>query len=117
MDVTSNVQREYIIIWLGPNHDDDYHKLNQLVHSLKIFSKTDECIKYINNDHETSDKKIFLRISGSLVHDIPILHALPQIDSIYVCCDNKFHSCRCVKLLKRVQAFKTSVNTVCILLR
>jgi tetratricopeptide (TPR) repeat protein len=103
MDVKSNVQREYIIIWLDPNHDDDYHKLSQLVHSLKIFSKTDECINYINIHHQTLDEKIFLRISDSLAHDIPILHALPQINSIYVCYDNNSKYDQWIKEWRKVK--------------
>ncbi|CAF3826710.1 unnamed protein product [Rotaria sp. Silwood1] len=92
---TSCIIQNYLIVWLDANIDivnnDNYRSiitiLQQIVNSVNIFTTINECIDFIQN---IKNETIFLIISGLFGQTvISIIHEIPQINSIYIFCENK----------------------------
>ncbi|CAF1330873.1 unnamed protein product [Didymodactylos carnosus] len=87
----------YFILWLNTNsgEDTDYqNSVSQLCNALdvsKIFNNADECIDYIT---DICDEKVHFIVSIAFLDQIiPLIHELPQIDSIYILNLNKKIEC------------------------
>jgi tetratricopeptide (TPR) repeat protein len=82
------------VIWLDANAEKKPKKfertktrIRRIVNYLKPFNDVDECIAYIT---DMKDEKIFFIVSGKYGKKIlPVIHDLPNIESIYIFCLDK----------------------------
>jgi hypothetical protein len=83
------------LIWLDSNIDENNSEdcrktiaqLRRVVNSVNIFTNEEQCLAFLT---EKKDEKACMLISGSLgQHIIPQVHDMPQVDSIFIFCDNK----------------------------
>jgi tetratricopeptide (TPR) repeat protein len=88
-----NVQN-FLLIWLDTNIDvlnnqdccNTITQLRQVVNTVNTFTNADRCLDFIV---EIKEEKVFMIISGALGEImVPSIHDMPQIDSIYVFCQN-----------------------------
>ncbi|CAF1147703.1 unnamed protein product [Didymodactylos carnosus] len=83
-----------LIVWLDANIDKTEDnlllktKLRSVINYLKMFDNTAECVSFITTIRE---EKVFLIVSGSLSEEtIPRIHLMPQLESIYIFCHDKW---------------------------
>ena len=90
LQMTQNV----VFIWLDANIDEssnDYQNIIRYirddVNNIKTFTDSEQCIQFL----ETKvDIKVCMTISGSLGQKVvPCIHNLPQVDSVFIFCNNK----------------------------
>jgi hypothetical protein len=90
----SRIVEDFIVIWLdsaineiNENTESSINQLQHIVHTIKTFRDSDQCIDFIT---DVKYEKVFLIISGSLGHKlVPLIENITQINSIYILCRNK----------------------------
>lgn len=64
-----------------------FPELRKIVRTIKQFTDTEQCIKFMMN---IKDEKIFLIVFDSIGQIIvPQIHQMPQVDAIFVFCRNE----------------------------
>ena len=84
----------YRLVWVDGNFNasdgDCQNTLQQLravVNDVQVFTESDACENFLR---EVTEEKVFVITSGSLGKDlISRIHSLPQVDTIYIFCDNR----------------------------
>jgi tetratricopeptide (TPR) repeat protein len=84
----------FLLVWVDANIDEskqNYQKclalLRSVVNEVNIFTQPGQCIQFLNG---IDQEKVFVITSGSLGENlVPSIHALPQLDAIYVFCWKK----------------------------
>ena len=62
-------------------------QLQRIIHTIELFIDVDQCIEFLTDIH---DEKVFLIIPKTIAEDIlPFIHNIPQLDVIYVLCENQ----------------------------
>jgi tetratricopeptide (TPR) repeat protein len=120
-DATHSRQRivqNFRLILVGVNIDqlgeDGRNMLTQLrsvVNNVDIFTESDDCIQFLR----TIDiEKVFVITSGYLgQYLIPDIHAMPQLDTIYIVCGNKSRHEQWTKEWTKVKDVYTGITNVC----
>jgi tetratricopeptide (TPR) repeat protein len=120
-DVTNPTQRiiqNFLLIWVDAGidqSDNDYQnilaQLRSVVNNVNIFTQPDECIQFLNGIH---NEKAFVIASGALgQHLVPDIHAMPQLDAIYIFCHNKsWHEGWATEWAK-VKGVHTAIKSIC----
>ncbi|CAF1092680.1 unnamed protein product [Rotaria sordida] len=93
-DVNISQNKEnFVLIWLDRALDTKYNdlrnlaKIRDVAYSLRTYTDPTVCLEYIK---ESSNEKIFLIVSGTIGKEfVPLIHHLPQVQSIYVLCLHK----------------------------
>jgi len=106
------------LIWLDNNIDDDstdYHNaiahLQHAVHTINTFTDDEECIQFLDS---ISGEKACMIISGSFgPHTVPRVHNMPQVDSIFIFCDNKKRHKQWVKDWTKIKGVFTEISSIC----
>ncbi|UJR09502.1 hypothetical protein I4U23_013740 [Adineta vaga] len=83
-----------LLIWLDSSIDDScadcqntIKQLRQVITNIYTYTDADQCTQFIQT---VNDNKIYLIVSGALgQHVVPCVHAMSQVDSIFVFCSNK----------------------------
>ncbi|CAF1599644.1 unnamed protein product, partial [Adineta ricciae] len=90
------MMQSVVVTWLD-NHIDSnsedrrytIKQLQRLVNTVEIFSDNDECVEFILNSDQD---KVYLIISSSLGRSLmPCIHDIPQLDCLFIFCENKLH--------------------------
>jgi len=87
------IRADLVTIWLDDHYrviDDQSQqrskKISQLLENVMIFNDSDECIDFIT---DLGDQRVFLIVCDVITeYLIPGIHAVPQICSIHVICQN-----------------------------
>lgn len=85
--------QDFVLVWLDTeiNTQTSYYTttlLRHIINNVNTFTDLDECIEYINS---IKDEQVFLIVSGEISQRAtPNIHDIPQINSIYIFCENKF---------------------------
>ena len=88
------ILQNFVLIWLDANFDaskkyfeTSLERLRGIVGSITTFTDADQCVDFLS---EVQNEMVFMIISGSLGQFIiPLIHEWPQLDSIYVLCENQ----------------------------
>jgi hypothetical protein len=88
------IVQNFRLVWMDASIDlleKDYQnmlaQLRSVVNDVKIFTQSDKCIDFLNT---VEVEKVFAITTGYLgQHLMPEIHALPQLDAIYIFCRNK----------------------------
>jgi tetratricopeptide (TPR) repeat protein len=86
--------QNYLLIWVDANIDqsnrdcqDTLTQFRNIVNDVNICIEPDQCIQCLN---DIGKEKAFIIASGSLgQYLVPHIHAMPQVDAIYIFCGNK----------------------------
>lgn len=82
----------FLLVWLDANievsnRDKCFVSLRGVINEVNFFSELSQCVQFLEG---IDQEKVFVLISGSLGEQlVPIIHALPQIEGIYVFCLKK----------------------------
>ncbi|CAF0876685.1 unnamed protein product [Adineta steineri] len=115
-----NIQQtqNVLLIWLDSNIDetnDDCQntitKLRSVVNDINTYTNCDQCLKFIQT---VINKKVCMVISVSLgQHIVPRVHNMPQVDSIFIFCDNKNYHEQWVKDWRKIKGVFTDITPIC----
>ncbi|CAF2635939.1 unnamed protein product [Rotaria sp. Silwood2] len=112
------VLQNFLLIWLDANADkskDSFKKaierLRHIIVSITTFTDAQKCIDFLS---EIKNEKVFMIVSGSLGrHLIPQIHALPQLDSIYVFCGNQSVHEKWAQTISKIKGVYTKIKPIC----
>jgi tetratricopeptide (TPR) repeat protein len=88
------ITQNFLLIWVDARIDESTEdcqntlaQLQRVVNDINIFTKVNEAIDFLNEVH---GMKAFLIVEGTIgQHLLPLIHDIPQLDAIYIFCDNK----------------------------
>jgi tetratricopeptide (TPR) repeat protein len=112
------IVQNYRLIWIDANIDlseEEYQnmlaELRDVVNDVKIFTQPDECTHFLNT---VNVEKVFVITSGHLgQHLVPDIHALPQLDAIYIFCGNKPRHEQWAKQWIKIKGIHTDIKPIC----
>jgi hypothetical protein len=77
---------------------------------MHVFTDADKCVQQLK---KSSDKNIFMIVSGAFGQNIvPIIHEMPQIESIFVFCGNKAFHEQWAKNWSKIKGVFTEIGDV-----
>jgi tetratricopeptide (TPR) repeat protein len=108
----------FLLIWVDADIDlskEDYQntltQLRSVVDDVNIFLQPDQCIQFLNS---MASRKTFVIISGPLAQQLlPNIHSMPQLDAIYILCENKFQLEQWAKEWIKVKGVHTDIMLIC----
>jgi tetratricopeptide (TPR) repeat protein len=108
----------FLLIWVAADIDlskEDYQdtltQLRSVMDDVNVFLRPDQCIQFLNT---MDDKKAFVIISGPLARQlVPNIHSMPQLDAIYIFCENKFQLEQWAKEWTKVKGVHTDLMLIC----
>jgi tetratricopeptide (TPR) repeat protein len=78
---------------------------------VNIFTQPDQCVQFLNG---LQDEKAFVVASGALgQHLVPDIHALPQLDAIYIFCGNKSRHEKWTQEWNKIKGVHTDIKPIC----
>ncbi len=116
--LTQRIVQNYRLIWMDASIDlsEEYYQntlaqLRDVVNDVKIFTQPDECTHYLNT---VNIEKVFVITTGYLgQHLVPAIHALPQLDAIYIFCGNKSRHEQWAKQWIKIKGIHTDIKPIC----
>lgn len=118
MQTTRRKVENYLVIWADKKFDSNksdfkntLNKLRSVVNEVNQCMTVEECSKILDeNKHVTT----FLIVSGALGERlVPNIHAMPQIDTIYIFCTNKPWHDVWAKRWNKIKDVYTSIDPIC----
>ena len=108
----------YMIIWLDPNLDFSNAKnqeliaqLRSIVNSIRTFTDLNQCTKCVE---QMKTEQIFFIVSDCFVTQIASLeNQLPQLNSIYILCDQSSKYDQSIPSFKRGRGMFTQMKALC----
>ncbi|CAF1333816.1 unnamed protein product [Rotaria sordida] len=112
------VIQNFLLVWLDANIDEtkedfknSLQDLRKLVVSVTTFKDPQQCVNFLS---ELKKEKIFLIVSGALGQQIvPEIQAMPQLETIYVFCDNESYHEEWTKTVSKVKGVYTDIKSIC----
>ncbi|CAF0739889.1 unnamed protein product [Adineta steineri] len=110
--------QNYLLVWVDACIDgintDCQHTLTQLrtvVNNIIMFNQSDACIQYLD---QMNDEQAFVITSGSLgQHLVPEIHGMPNLDTIYIFCDNRSYHQQWTKNWKKIKGVHDNIEDIC----
>ena len=110
--------QNYVLVWLdasiNESQEDYRHSLTQLqsiVSTVDTYTDADHCTEYLA---ELQDEKIFVIVSGDLSPTfIPHVHDLPQLDSIFIFCQETTPHEPLTSRWCKVKGIFTQIDLIC----
>jgi tetratricopeptide (TPR) repeat protein len=118
---THNRQRivqNFLLIWVDASIDQSQKdcqntlaQLRNIVNDVNICTESEQCIQSLKG---IDKEKAFIIASGALGQDlVPNIHAMPQIDAIYIFCGNKPRHEEWTKKWDKVKGVHTEIKPIC----
>jgi tetratricopeptide (TPR) repeat protein len=112
------IVQNFLLIWVDANIDqsnkDCQNTLAQLrtvVNDVNICTHPEQCIQFLK---DVDNEKAFVIASGSLgQHLVPDIHALQQVDAIYIFCGNKSRHEEWTKEWAKIKGVYTEIKPIC----
>ncbi|CAF0781664.1 unnamed protein product, partial [Rotaria sordida] len=112
------VLENFGLIWLDANIDESKGNYKQSIQDLRdvvatitTYTDVDQCVDYLT---DIEDEKVLLIVSGALGQQIiPEIQACPQLDSIYVFCDNQLIYEQWARKIPKVKGVYTQIEPIC----
>jgi Tfp pilus assembly protein PilF len=112
------IAQNFLLVWLDLSIDESRQdcqntlaQFRSVVNDVNIFTNQDECIDFLT---EVDDTKVFLIIEttiGQLL--ISLVHDIPQLDTIYILCENKFEHEQWTKDWAKIKGIHTDIESTC----
>lgn len=112
------IVQNFVLIWMDasidPSNEDCQNTLTQLrnvVNDIYIFTESNICIQFMNT---IVNEKAFVIVSGSLgEHFVQDIHAMPQLDAIYIFCYDKFRHEQWTKSWVKIEGVYSEIKPIC----
>jgi tetratricopeptide (TPR) repeat protein len=112
------IAQNFLLVWVDNNIDESKEdcrntllQLRTIVNDVHIFTQSDQCIQFLD---DVEDEKVFVIVSGSLGQQfVPDIHALSQVDSIYIFCANKSRHEQWTKEWVKIKGVHTDIELIC----
>jgi tetratricopeptide (TPR) repeat protein len=109
--------QNYSVIWMDEKIDQsnkDYQntlaQLRHVANSVNVFTERDQCVDFLT---ELEDLKVFLIADGVLSQQImPLIHDIPQLDTIYIYCGDKSRHEKWTKNWAKIRVH-TEIKSLC----
>jgi tetratricopeptide (TPR) repeat protein len=110
--------QNFLLIWVDANIDqtnkdcqNTLKKLRSVVNDVNICTEPEQCIQCLK---DIDKEKAFIIASGSLgQHLVPNIHAMPQVDAIYIFCGNKSRHEEWTKKWVKIKGIHTDIKPIC----
>ncbi|CAF4398295.1 unnamed protein product, partial [Rotaria sp. Silwood2] len=107
-----------LLVWLDANLDestDDYKKsiqyLQNILETVTTYTDIDECIDFLS---DIENQNVFMIISDVIgQHIIPIIQECPQLNSIYVLCDNTSTHEKWASTIPKIKGVYKQIELIC----
>ena len=111
-------EQNFVLMWLDPNIDQsvlDYQntlaQLRSTINDVHIFTLSNECVDFLT---EINKMKTFLIIDGGLSQQVvPLIHEIPQLNTVYILCNNKVRYEQWAKAWVKVKGVYSDVIPIC----
>ena len=111
------IVQSYLLVWLDANvstsNQDSQQALEHLrttINDVKVFTQPEECVTFLQ---DIKLEKVFLIVSGSQGQGlVPRVHAMTQIDAIYIFCGDKSRHEEWVKEWPKVKDVFTEIKPI-----
>jgi tetratricopeptide (TPR) repeat protein len=119
----TNVQilQNFILFWLNDNINEDatshmVTQLRQVINTVKTFTDVNQLVDFTN---DMKDVQIFMIFSEEFAQTtVPIVHDMPQVNSIYIFCKNKSeYELQWSKQWSKVKDVFTEISPICEVLK
>ncbi|CAF1107363.1 unnamed protein product [Adineta steineri] len=112
------IAQNYLLIWVDDSIDqadkdcqDTLTQLKNVVNDVKLCTEPDQCIQTLN---KVDKEQAFVIISGSLGQNlVPEIHDIPQLDAIYIFCDNKSGHEEWTQNWKKIKGVHANIKEIC----
>jgi tetratricopeptide (TPR) repeat protein len=112
------VVENFLLIWVDANIDqlkkdcqNTSAQLRNIVNDVNICTEPEQCIQFLN---DIQNEKAFIIVSGSLgQHLVPNIHAMSQVDTIYVYCGIKSRHEEWAKNWIKIKGVHTEIKSIC----
>ena len=112
------IAQNFLLVWVDAGIDqsnkdsqDTLAQLRSVVNDVTICTQPDQCIQFLN---DINDEKAFVIVSGSLgQHLVPDIHAMPQLDAIYIFCGNKSRHEQWAQNWVKIKGVHTAITPIC----
>ncbi|CAF1315399.1 unnamed protein product [Adineta steineri] len=110
--------QNYLLIWVDASIDaknkncqDTLNQLKNVINNINLCTQPDQCIQLLN---QIDDERAFVIISSAIgQHLVPEIHDLPQLDTIYIFCDNKSKHHEWTQNWTKIKDVYTNVKKIC----
>ncbi|CAF0812096.1 unnamed protein product [Adineta steineri] len=124
-DASSNIQQlqqrmaqNYLLIWVDANIDegnkdcqDTLTQLKNVVNDVKLCTEPNQCIQVLNR---VDKEQVFVITSSPLGKQlVPEIHDIPQLDAIYIFCDNKSRDEGWTQHWTKIKGVHTNIKEIC----
>jgi hypothetical protein len=111
------IVQNYLLVWLDANvstsNQDSQRTLEHLrtvINDVTVFTQPEDCVTFLQG---IQLEKVFLIVSGSLGQGfVPRIHAMTQIDAIYIFCGEKTRHKQWVKEWPKVKGVFTQIKPI-----
>jgi hypothetical protein len=112
------ITQNFLLIWLDASIDESKQdcqntlaQLRSVVNDIRIFVQLDEAIDFLTDVH---DMKAFLLLGDTFGQQIvPLIHNIPQLDGIYIFCDNPSGHEQWTKKWIKIKGVHTDIKLIC----
>ena len=116
--INSQMIQNFLLIWLDANIDESSDvcqnaiaHFRRAVNDIEAFIDGEECVQFLK---DVAHEKVCMIVSGSLGQEIvPRVHDLLQLDSIFICCNNKKNHKRRTKAWSKIKSVYTKIEPLC----
>ncbi|CAM2701096.1 unnamed protein product [Rotaria socialis] len=114
--------QNYMLVWLDTSIDESQEEFRKslanlqcIFNTIDIFIDVDQCIEFLK---QSCDEKIFLIVSDVLSQTfVPLVHDLPQLDSIFIFFENKMSHEYMINKWSKVRDTSSQIDLICKSLR
>ncbi|CAF4691391.1 unnamed protein product, partial [Rotaria sp. Silwood2] len=86
-------------------------QFQRIVSSIETFTDIDECVDFLT---DIKDQQVFFIVSDKTSETfVPLIHDVPQIDSIYIFYDNVVNHEQNMKEWRKVKAVVNDISFIC----
>jgi len=112
------IGQNFLLVWMDANINQSSKDcqntlahLRDVVNDVTIFTEPDQCIQFLK---DTENEKAFVITSGSLGKDlVPEIHALPQLDAIYIFCGSISSHEQWTKEWDKIKGVYRDIKPIC----
>jgi tetratricopeptide (TPR) repeat protein len=112
------ITQDFLLIWIDAsiNESTEYcqntlAQLQSIVNDIHIFKQQDAAVDFLNEVH---GMKVFLIVEGTIgQHIVPLIHDIPQLDAIYIFCDNKSAHEQWTTEWIKIKGVYTDIKPIC----
>jgi hypothetical protein len=112
------IVQNFLLVWVDANMDQPNKdcqntlvQLRSIANDVNIYTEPDQCIQFLNT---INNEKAFIIVSGGLgQHLVPRIHDMPQVDAIYIFCNNKSRHEEWTKKWAKIKGVYTEIKSIC----